>query len=110
MEALVKSDVAVVLFPYSDLSEMKKRPALVIATNEGNDHIFAQITSFNRFDSFAIELKDGAFQTGKLQQDSCIRINKLFTLDKSLIIYKIGSLKKEKMKEVTKELIKMVER
>lgn len=110
MEALIKGDVAVVLFPYSDLSQMKKRPALVIATNESDDCIFAQITSFNRTDPFAIELKEDSFQTGRLHQDSRIRINKLFTLDKSLIVYQVGSIKQGKMKEVTKEMIKMLER
>lgn len=34
-----------------------------------------------------------------------IRPNKLFTADKSIILYKIGSLKESKIKEVEKGII-----
>jgi len=33
----VKGDVVVVPFPFSNLSQSKRRPALVIASIEGND-------------------------------------------------------------------------
>ncbi|MDO9036700.1 MAG: hypothetical protein Q7U51_16080 [Methanoregula sp.] len=45
MGGLVKGDVVVVLFPFSDLSSVKKRPALVLATPDGDDVILSQITS-----------------------------------------------------------------
>ncbi len=38
MERSIKGDILVVPFPFSDLSQSKKRPALVIANiKEGND-------------------------------------------------------------------------
>jgi len=37
MGRAVKGDVVVVPFPFSDLSAAKKRPALVVATLEGDD-------------------------------------------------------------------------
>jgi mRNA interferase MazF len=39
MERFVKGDVVVVPFPFSDLTQAKRRPALVIAELEGNDSI-----------------------------------------------------------------------
>lgn len=36
MERLVKGDIVVVPFPFSDLSNYKKRPALVITTLKGD--------------------------------------------------------------------------
>jgi mRNA interferase MazF len=36
MGAFVKGDVVVAPFPFSDLSAVKKRPALVVATLVGN--------------------------------------------------------------------------
>jgi len=46
----VKGDVVVVLFPFSDLSQNKRRPALVLAELEGDDLILCQITSQKRGD------------------------------------------------------------
>jgi mRNA interferase MazF len=53
MEKLVKGDVVVVPFPFSDLSQSKRRPALVIASLEGDDAILCQITSKTVKDTYA---------------------------------------------------------
>ncbi|HME56160.1 MAG TPA: hypothetical protein VKM55_28415 [Candidatus Lokiarchaeia archaeon] len=39
MAKFVKGDVVVVPFPFSNLSENKRRPALVVASLTGNDAI-----------------------------------------------------------------------
>ena len=44
MARFVKGDVVVVPFPFSDLSQSKRRPALIIASLEGDDAILCQIT------------------------------------------------------------------
>jgi mRNA interferase MazF len=41
----IKGDVVVIPFPFSDLTQSKRRPALVIAELEGDDLILCQITS-----------------------------------------------------------------
>lgn len=56
MGKFIKGDVVVVPFPFSDLSNSKKRPALVLASLEGEDLILSQITSKNIFDSYSIEI------------------------------------------------------
>jgi len=45
MAKFVKGDVVIVPFPFSDLSQSKRRPALVIAGLDGDDLILCQITS-----------------------------------------------------------------
>jgi mRNA interferase MazF len=45
MARFVKGDIVVVPFPFSDLTQAKRRPALVIAELKGNDVILCQITS-----------------------------------------------------------------
>lgn len=40
------------------------------------------------------------FQKGKLKVDSYLRIDKIFSIEKSLIRYKIGLIKKEKFNEI----------
>lgn len=107
MEELVKGDVAVLPFPFSDLSAVKKRPALVAATLKGDGIILCQITSAERKDYLAIPLANSDFQEGSLNLNSNIRPNKLFTADKSLILYKAGSLKKRKIQEVEAAIIRI---
>lgn len=104
MEKLVKGDIVVLPFPFSDLSATKKRPALVVATLAGDDVICCQITSEARFDAYSIALSSPDFN-GQLQQKSMIRPNKLFTADRSIILYKIGSLKEQKIKEIEEKII-----
>ena len=107
MEEFVKGDVVVLPFPFSDLSKSKKRPALVVAILEGDDIVLCQITSESRVDSYSIVLTNTDFKQGSLNLTSMIRPNRLFTADKSIILYKIGSLKEAKIKEVEKEIIKI---
>lgn len=61
MARFVKGDVVVVPFPFSDLSQATRRPALVLTNLEGDDLILCQITSQQVRDPYAIKLKDGDF-------------------------------------------------
>ncbi len=110
MEKLVKGDVVVLPFPFSDLSASKKRPAVVVATLTGDDIICCQITSEARFDEYAIVLNNNDFKEGGLQIASMIRPNRLFTADRSIILYKVGSLKEKKVKEVEEKVVEIVRR
>ena len=70
MEEFVKGDVVVVPFPFSDLSEAKRRPALVIADLAGDDFVLCQITSRNVKDSYSIPLDEEHFEVGSLNRKS----------------------------------------
>ncbi len=107
MEEFVKGDVIVLPFPFSDLSNSKKRPALVVANLESDDVILSQITSQTRLDKYSVILTNDEFETGSLNQMSLIKPHRLFTADKSIILYKLGSLKESKIKEVKEEIIKI---
>jgi mRNA interferase MazF len=105
VERFIKGDVVVIPFPYSDLTNSKRRPAIVLAESSSNDLILCQITSKEIKDSFAIELSDDDFSQGSLHKMSNIRPNKLFTADLKIILYKIGSLKSLKIDDVINGVI-----
>ena len=105
MARFVKGDVVVVPFPFSDLTEAKRRPALVAASPSGDDLILCQITSQPIRDGYALALSDSDFRDGSLKQLSNIRPNRLFTADKRLILYRVGGLKPEKLEEVTQAIV-----
>lgn len=67
MAKFVKGDVVVIPFPFSDLSQSKRRPALVIAPLDGNDVILCQITSKITKDTYAISIEDTDFTSGGLE-------------------------------------------
>lgn len=109
MGRLVKGDVVVLPFPFSDLSASKKRPALVIAPlGTHNDVILCMITSRQTKDTSAIAITDEDFVRGGLPHDSNIRPNRLFTADASLILRTAGTLSPDKTSEVVAEIIRII--
>ena len=73
--------MVVVPFPFSDLTQTKRRPALVVAELQGDDLILCQITSRLITDQYAILIDNSDFSSGSLRQSSNIRPNRLFTAD-----------------------------
>ena len=108
MARFIRGDVVVVLFPFSDLSNAKKRPAFVVAELSGNDVILCQITSQALHDEYAISLKSNDFSEGTLNQDSNIRPNRLFTADQRIIEYRVGKASSEKSGEVISKIVKIL--
>ena len=100
MEKFVKGDVIIVDFPFSNLVQVKRRPVLIIKIPKGDDLIVSQITgkSYESFVEIPINKKD--FTEGGLKLDSYLRLDKIFSIEKFLIKYKIGSLKQEKFNEI----------
>jgi mRNA interferase MazF len=108
MGEFVKGDVVVVLFPFSDLSNAKKRPALVLARLDGDDVILCQITSRQVMDQYSISIGEGDFMEGSLRQDSNVRPNRLFTADCRIIQYRAGHLKGQALNAVIDRIIRIL--
>jgi mRNA interferase MazF len=110
MARFVRGDVVVVPFPFSDLSQSKRRPALIVAALEGNDAILCQITSKTIKDSYGISINDSDVASGSLKQAGNIRPNRIFTADNNIILYRIGSIKEEKLIQVVEKIIEIIRR
>ena len=108
MEEFVKGQIVVVPFPFSDLSDLKKRPAIVISSLEGNNIILAQITSKYRTEKYSLLVKTQDFQEGKLLIDSFVNCDKIFTLDKEIILNSVGNLNTEKTKEIVSKIVEII--
>ena len=105
MERPVAGDVVVIPFPFSNLSDAKRRPALVLATAGPEDVILCQITSQQRSDPHSIALSDDDFESGGLRRRSNIRPSKLFTASRQILLYSAGRVRQEKRREVLDKLI-----
>lgn len=106
----VKGDVVVIPFPFSDLSQSKRRPALVVAALPGDDVILCQITSQPHGDADAVSIDGADFAHGGLKRPSIARPARLFTADRSLVLYTAGSLRPDAMQRVTMRLVEILTR
>jgi len=106
----VKGDVVVVPFPFSDLTQAKRRPALIVSVLEGDDLILSQVTSQFVKDDYAVSIEVKDFEEGGLKQKSNVRPNRLFTADSHIVLYRIGNLKTDKMNEIIEKIIEIVRR
>jgi mRNA interferase MazF len=108
MENFVKADVVVIPFPFSNLSESKRRPALVLADLPGNDILLCQITSqvSNKQLELSLEAKD--FISGSLPVNSYIRPTRIFTADKNIIVRKTGTVSSDLMDKVIDGLVSVL--
>lgn len=106
----VKGAVVVVPFPFSDLTQSKRRPALVVADLPGDDLVLCQITSQDRGDADALPLGLSDFAGGGLHRASFVRPGRLFTADCALVLSVAGTLKPEAMSRVTARLVEILTR
>jgi len=97
-----------VSFPFSDLSQSKLRPAVVLAEVGRDDWIMCQITSRPYADLNAVELTDADFSVGTLQRVSYARYTKLFTANANLIAAGVGTLNPEKHQEIVEKLVDLL--
>ena len=90
-----KWDIILVPFPFTDLKTSKKRPALIISPDEYNeklDVIIAFITSKLDLEYRIGDYKIQDWKKSNLPKPSMIRM-KFATIDKSIIVKKIGKLR-----------------
>jgi mRNA interferase MazF len=106
--ALAARAVVLVRFPFSDLTQSKLRPALVLAAAGRGDYVLCQITSNPYADSRAVELGEASFQEGSLQKTSYARPGKLFTASRSLIPRVVGKLELRSHEQVVAAVVTLL--
>lgn len=98
-----KGDIVLITFPFSDLTGSKNRPALVLINSENEVTVCfltTRLVKQNEFDIFIHPSK----QNG-LKKESLIRLDKIATLDKKLVIGRLGNLNKFYMSQLNDNLI-----
>jgi mRNA interferase MazF len=90
--APARGAVVLVPFPFSDLSQSKLRPAVVLAAVGRGEYLLCQVTSNPYGDPAAVELAATAFASGSLNTTSYARPGKLFTASERLIQREVAIL------------------
>ena len=100
-----KGDIILLPFPFTDLSGSKVRPALVLY-NTKHDVTVAFISSINHIvDSNDILLTPD--QTNGLKRESVLKLHKIATLDKGIVLGKLGELTNNQLEGVDRGLKKI---
>lgn len=92
--------VVLVTFPFSDLTQSKLRPAVVLARASKNDWVLCQVTSNAYSDPRATKITANNFDSGSLQLVSYARPAKLFTANHILIAAQVGGLTSDTFKQI----------
>lgn len=102
--------IVAVPFPFTDLTGAKVRPALVIY--EGYDDVIvafisSKIPVVHYIEDVLLTKQMSTFRLTGLKRDSVIKLNKLATLDKSLVDGEFGEIDHDLLMDVQKILMDM---
>ncbi len=107
MGAFAAGSVALIHFPFSDLSRTKLRPAVVLAALNGGDRILCQVTS-KSYDHSSLELQQSDFSQGSLDRVSYVRPGKIFTAHESLLTSEAGKLSSTALNKLRERVIQVI--
>ncbi len=99
-------DVVVVSFPFIDSSVKKRRPALIVSSgefNEKHDQLILAMITTAKHSSWQSDIKLLDYADAHLTVPSIVRL-KLFTLEKSMVIRRLGHLSKKDKNAVNTSL------
>ena len=109
-----QGDVVLVPFPFTDLSAVKQRPALVLSPDRLNkmrtDVVVAAITSQipEVIGEDEVLLSDADQRTAGLPKASIIKLGKIFTIHQGLIRKKLGSMPDLTLETILEKLAQLM--
>lgn len=110
--SIEQRSIILIPFPYTDLSGSKKRPSLVISSDEFNnkneDVICCLITSNLEDRQHSINITNKDMENGFLEFESKIKPYRIFTINKKLIYKILGKLNLLKSQLVLDEINKLI--
>ena len=104
-----QKEIVLIPFPYSDLTGVKKRPALIISNenlNYSDDRICCLITSNNPKEGILI--KKDFISKGNLPFKSWIKPQRIFTIDKRIIIKSFAKINSSLHLELIKKINNLI--
>lgn len=100
-------EIVYIKFPFTDLSNYKLRPALVISNNNYNKkgNLMLIWIFWNEWISdFSLLLDENNIESWKMLKQSFLRFQNIFTLDKALVERKIWKVKKAFLQNIYTKL------
>ncbi len=98
-------DILLLRFPFSDQGSFKKRPALMLLDAGDDDVLVARVTSRRHASTYDIEITD--WSRAGLLLPSVVRLHKMATLEKTLIVKRLGRLNDKDLRLIRNKLTEM---
>ncbi|SDH09041.1 type II toxin-antitoxin system PemK/MazF family toxin [Psychroflexus sediminis] len=102
-----KGDIVLIPFPFTDLSGSKNRPAVVLISTDEDVSICFMTTQLKWQSDFDVNIQPS--ETNGLKKESLIRLNKLATINKNLVLGRLGGLDTNELKKLNVSLIRILE-
>ena len=109
---LKQRNIILIPIPFTDLTSQKKRPAIIISNDNYNetheDIVVAALTSNVEPRDFTITLTSDNLEVGTLKVTSMIRADKIYTLNKSIVLKTFGKVKPDILSKIKDSLLKLI--
>lgn len=106
-------DILLIPVPFTDLHTIKRRPVLVLSNDNYNkssdDILVAAITSNLEEKHYSVRINAFDVFEGTLKRTSVVRTDKIYTLNKRIVLKRFGKLKLDKYSEVISAIHKLIE-
>jgi len=106
-----QKELVLLPYPFSDQGGSKVRPAIIVSNDNFNkrceDCVMVPLTTVIKDEPFSLVINQDSLESGKLLKQSRVRIDKLFTIKKSLIMMKIGKINEKTLDKIKFEIIKV---
>src|SRR3989344_7703116 len=103
-----QKELVLLPYPFSNQEGSKVRPAIIVSNNNFNkrceDCVMVQLTTIIKDEPFSLIVTQDNLESGKLLKQSRIRIDKIFTIKKNLVIMKIGKVNDKTIEKIKFEI------
>jgi len=106
-----QKDLILLPYPFSDQKGSKVRPAIVVSNNVFNedcqDCILVPLTTVIKEVPYSLLVRQSDLSSGKLLKESKVRVDKIFALNKRLVIMKVGRIGDECFGKIRREIVRI---
>ncbi|MEK6889288.1 MAG: type II toxin-antitoxin system PemK/MazF family toxin [Nanoarchaeota archaeon] len=106
-----QKEIVLLPYPFSNLESSKVRPAIIVSNDIFNrksaDCIAIPLTTVIKNEQYSIILNQEDLSSGKLLKPSRARADKIFAVEKNIIVMKIGTINDKIFEKIKAEIAKM---
>lgn len=108
---MICGDIILIQFPFSDLSDRKLRPAIVVTETKDayNDIVICAISSVIPMKLSDREILIKSSTVNELRADSIIKVDRLATLKKTDVRARLGKLNRKELSFFRSEFCKLLD-
>ncbi|WP_236035272.1 type II toxin-antitoxin system PemK/MazF family toxin [Alkalihalobacterium elongatum] len=107
-----QGDIVLIPVPFSDLSNRKQRPVLIISNDDYNqmtdDILVVAITSQLKDLDYSVVIEHKDLEEGFLKVTSAVRADKVYTLSKGIIRKRFGKVNSEVLSSIRTKVNELI--